>query len=957
VIYRLIDKNTIEEGLDRQNLVTLRRRFLSINQDRLERMRGALSDRQQLFMDALPILFHTNHPMMPGFVSRRTPARISNYKPSKRDVIVGKMIAKSFTVNYEPNMDDDILGIYVMGSVGTIAQSERSDLDIWICHRPSLAGKLVDELNTKCGRITEWAAKKRLEVHFFLMDNEAFKQGELSALNAESSGSAQKILLLEEFYRSAIFIEGRTPIWWYVPDHEENNFKHYADTLLRKRFIPDTSVLDFGGITTIPAGEFLGAGIWQLYKAIESPHKSALKLLLLEAYVAEYPNIRPLSLTFKSSIYQGVEDIDALDSYVMIYRRIEEYLLERKQYKRLELARRCFYFKVNKPLSNPPTSRSKSWQRILLEHLTREWNWTGEHLRFLDGRSQWKTPEVTLERSLLVAELNHSYRFLLDFANNSSATRSISPEELTILGRKLQAAFERKSGKVEWVNPGISNDLSENTLLIIRSLSEESLSSIWSAYSQDPNKTNQTENAIKSCASPIELILYCYYNGIITPTTQFELHEQSKDPTISQMELRRLLKAIKTWLPLPLPPVQHKNFQRPSFPEEILFLINAGKSPTPELDIKGYQRLSDNSDALRYGGFEENLVASIDVITRNSWNEIITRRFDDNSALLDALIDYLQSSLPGTHHLPPRVRVECIGSAHSTTITHRVTQWLSDITQCFFSGAHSRQNRFVFQLSNKFLCLQFFGMKPLAHTFISKKLLLEHLEMEQSQYSPLIIDRNALKNHPLQIISKKSQGNRIDVFFRHFDIGMEYYVVDEKGSICYAMHRGQRNHHALKPLHLFLRSVLHRQVRTNPKFAADFGIYPINFCELIKTAKSAYIAQTKNITPDIKDIAKFEVKATAHFKSDGSIGFDYYCDDQEFRGQTFAQQLELVVAQHVLSRRTGNEHYPIYITDMDLSLVADAISNSGDLQISHYLKYRNKLEFQLNQAIGILLRA
>ena len=119
--------------------------------------------------------------------------------------------------------------------------------------------------------------------------------------------------------------------------------------------------------------EFVGAGVWQLYKAIDSPYKSVLKILLTEVYAAEYPDVEPLSTSFKRAIYSDDLDIDELDPYVVVYRKLEDYLLERNELKRLELVRRCFYFKVGKALSRPSRTSSKSWQRQLMEKLVAQW--------------------------------------------------------------------------------------------------------------------------------------------------------------------------------------------------------------------------------------------------------------------------------------------------------------------------------------------------------------------------------------------------------------------------------------------------------------------------------------------------------------------------------------------------------------------------------------------------------
>jgi len=950
-----VNTQPIDNGLDRQNIATLRQRFLAINDDRLERMRGALSDRHQIFMDALPLLLHSNHPMMPGFVSRQTPARISDYKPSKKDILVGKSIAKSFTIAYEPNVHDDIYGIYIMGSVGTIAQSEGSDLDIWVCCRPNIGTKALTELELKCKKISLWAEQHRLEVHFFLMDHEAFKAGKLAALNSESSGSAQRLLLLDEFYRTAIFIAGRVPLWWFVPAPDESYFKEYANTLLFKRFLPDESVLDFGGIAEIPAGEFLGAGIWQLYKAIESPYKSVLKLLLLETYVADYPDIVPLSLTYKGLIYDGEFDIDMLDSYVMIYQRIEHYLLANEQHKRLELARRCFYFKVAKPLSKPPAKHAKSWQRRLLEAMTEHWGWSDEYLRFLDSRAGWKAPEVATERGLLETELNHSYRFLTSFANTSGASRTISPEELIVLGRKLQAAFERRPGKVELVNPSISSDISESVLRISTVTNNDNDTPIWTAFSHEAGTTISGDGvAVKSSLNPVELLLWCYYNGVITEYTSVDLNDSS---TLDQAEVNMLLGSFRAWLPLPLSAAKHADYQRSASAKNVLFLVNAGKVPASNLDEQGFERMSDRSDALSYGGFEQNLVSSVDVLVRNNWNEITIRHFSGENALLDAASEYLQLALPGTHQTPPDIDVACIDRSHTATITRRVEQWLEALTQCFFSGANPTHKRFVFQIANNHYCMQFKGMKPTFNSFRNVNHMITHLEHEQKHFSPVIMDPQALAKHPLRAVTRTSHAKTIDIFFRRFDIGTEIYIVDERGSILHTLIRGRNTFNPLKPLYRFLRAVLNRQAQFDASFEGDFGIFPIHFYELVKNQDGYYLAKPRNLSADSPSAYEFEVKVVAHLDAEQRVRYDYYCDDQVFSSSNDEKHIEHAVSKHILSRRTRDKHYPIFITDLDLHLAADAISQTGHLQTIHYLRIKNRLEFQLNRATGTLLNA
>ena len=936
------------QEFDRHNLLVIKKRFMAINQKRLDRMRQSLSSRQHIFIEVLPLLFHSNHPMLPGFVTKTTPCHLSGYKPDKYDIQAAKTLARSFTLNTGPETKDEIFGIYIMGSVGTVAQSESSDLDIWLCHKPNIEEKRLIELNKKATKISDWAESLGLEVHFFLMDFEAFKRGQLSALNEESSGSAQRLLLLDEFYRSAIFMGGRTPLWWFIPDAQNSDYEAAARRLIQKKFINERHVLDFGSVANIPDGEFIGAGIWQLYKAIESPYKSVLKLLLLEAYVSDYPRIEPLSLVYKERVFQGDDDINTLDSYVMIYHKIERYLLKHNQLERLELARRCFYFKVNKLLSKPPQKGKASWQRKLMTEMTRSWNWSAQQIAIMDERAKWKSLRVAQERTLLVNELNHSYRFLLDFANRTGAAKAISAEELTILGRKLQAVFERRPGKTEWINPNISRDLAENAVVFKEVLDESTRTNVWTAYAHETGVSlSSPGTGIKSSNSLVELTLWCYCNGIVSNTTQIEIQSRK---SVSKQELLKVFTAFKAWLPLPLEHIDHQKFKSVSIPTQVMLLINTIGGETTLYDHTSYQRLSDKNDALRYGGFEENLVFSLDMISRNSWDEISSRHFSSKNALIDCVLAYLQLCLPGTHHHPPKLNIRCINNAYAPTILNRVHELFDEIIACFYSGRAAVTNRFLFQMANKYYGLHFSGLKPRIETFTSIPQLLKWLSTEQAQFSRIVFDSNACQSRPIKYLTPHCKPNAITVFFRLFDIGIEFYISDERGSIYHTLVRGGRNYNPLKPLHSFLRSVTQRQTRLNQDLSMDFGIFPIHFYELRK-ARSSYVCRPQTIEK-VSGTAKFDVKAIAYVDESNRLKFDFSCEDQEFSGASFGDQLFDVVAQYIVARRSVAPSYPIYITDIDLSLAQHQLSRHDKLQIIHYLRAKEALENRLNQAIG-----
>ena len=244
---KLVKDADTPTAFDSMDLRTVKRRFMALNNDRLKRVYQSLRDRQQIFFELLPLLFHINHPLLPGYLSSRhqlvspiTPRAIALSKPADACPRVSATNAARNAASTSCP--------YLMGSSGTIAYSDSSDFDFWLCIRPDLDSEELQALARKAEGIESWAATLGMEVHFFVMSDEAFRRGEMLSLSEESSGSAQHHLLLDEFYRTGLLVAGRYPLWWLVPPDQEANYDQYAADLKRRRFVGPNDTVDFGGL-------------------------------------------------------------------------------------------------------------------------------------------------------------------------------------------------------------------------------------------------------------------------------------------------------------------------------------------------------------------------------------------------------------------------------------------------------------------------------------------------------------------------------------------------------------------------------------------------------------------------------------------------------------------------------------------------------------------------------------
>jgi adenylate cyclase class 1 len=939
----------IDDGIDRKVLAQLRARFLQINQGRLQRARQGLSTRQQLVLKLLPLLLHVNHPLLPGYVCASTPAGLSGFEPDDEVLAEVQRLTRSFV--YKPRRGQGaapLHGLFLMGSLGTVAQAEQSDMDLWLCHAPTLSARELQDLRKKCDQLESWAATQGAEVHLFLVDPQRFAQGAREAqLSSDDCGTTQHYLLLDEFYRTAIWLGGRTPIWWLVPVYEEPRYHDYCRTLLSKRFVRAEDVLDLGHLAHIPPEEFIGAGMWQLYKGIESPYKSVLKLLLTEVYASEHPRVECLSLRFKQAVFEGRLDLDELDPYIVVYRRLEEYLGARGDRERLELIRRCLYLKVNKKISRPPTrGRTKSWQRLLLERLTGEWGWDARQLSLLDSRSQWKVRQVGAERRVLVNELTYSYRFLSQFARSAQTGSSLNNRDLNVLGRRLYAAFERKAGKVEFINPGIAPDLAEDTLTLVRHPSPESPEEHqWALFNGSLGTQEWPDFApLKRARELIELLAWCHRNGVIDASTRLSLHPGNSD--LSEFELSNLIASLQQAFPLPLPSVAEAALLRASRPSQVMLLVNVGVDPLPQHSQMNVHMTSGRTDALGYSGVRENLVLTLDQIVLNSWNELQVSRYDGADALLDCLRDLLNSLPPDGAQ--PQVQVRCFCRNRATAIAERVEELLRDLLATYAEG---RQARYLVQIRQHYHVLQ---LTPgqVSHAVLGDlPALLDHLGGEQELYSPLHLDRHALDGDDLALILPMGRPQCIQLFYRlHESTGdAELTLLDEHNALWRRRLPFRDEQSLLTPLQRFLQSLLYRRNAMLPLDSGDAGpALEILYYQLLPAAPLRAQRLERRPPPQAPVSHPFyDVQAILEPGDGRQPHVTLYCNHREFSELEYGRELYRAVARHILAQRAGGERYPCYITDLDLS----ALLASQQAQTVHYLRYKSELEDALNAAL------
>ena len=747
---------------------------------RIERTLSGSSKGFQHIFQLLSLLLHVNHKAVPGFVPQ-APCGIADFEPSAYQHHFLQTLDLDYQKNFlkMPRSFTPLLGVYVMGSVASIAQTPLSDLDIWLCHHENLSPAEHELLHQKTQRLQQWANEFGVELHFYLIDQGRFRHSSYSEpLTCENCGSAQYMLLLEEFYRSAVRLAGKPLLWQHLWVENEAEYDSEVARLSKKRLIDPDDWVDFGGLGSLSANEYFGATLWQLYKGIDAPYKSMLKIVLLETYSWDYPHTQLISRQFKQQLLSK-KTPDAnyhFDAYLAMLERVTEYLSERQELKRLDFVRLCFYIKVRTAYDG----FSANWRIEKLAQLAQNWRWNAQKIEHLNQRSQWKIREVQQIHQQRMKYLMLSYRNLVDFGRKYKVNCSIMPQDISILTRKLYTAFEELPGKISILNPTLSLDLSEPYLTFIEVKDNPTFKDGWYLVNQAPKvKGFARPRYVEYNESLNKLVAWAYFNRLLTPNTELAIFSQNVDLAT----LREFISDLRVIFPAVIGSASDDDLGHPCEIRDLAVIVNLTQDPTLNLtEVKSSIRASD---LFSFGPEERSLVGSIDLTYRNIWNEIRTFHFEGPNAILLAL-KVLSNKIHRGAPEPTSVRVLCYSRYYRRAL-HKIVTTLINKCINIQIGASTPPTNNLLRVAGK--NWQFFfeergiSLQEIQNANENINNALDSELTNNIEETPLNPHRSQHPSYPAEIDSFASEGF-LQFFFKNNPSGsFDVYILDEANRI------------------------------------------------------------------------------------------------------------------------------------------------------------------------------
>lgn len=915
------------EEISKKDLHAVAQRFKYFNQSRLQRVRDFLQPRQHDFLDLLPLLFHINHPLLPGFVSLETPAGLPDYAPTKATVDVAKQFSKGFVYKRRALKNYPVQSIFLMGSVGSVAFSRDSDIDIWLCHQPGLDSTELDELQQKAVQIEQWAATLKLEVHFFLVDSEQFKSGENTPISAESSGETQHYLLLEEFYRTSIYIAGRVPVWWLVPPEQEKHYDEYVTHLLENRFIADADVIDFGGLQHMPMAEFVSATLWHLYKSLTSPHKALLKLFLMESYAVEFPDPQWLCSRMKGAIYQGDFSVDSLDPYLMIYDKVDDYLRGAGSTRRLALARASFHIKIMGSSALALDARTRSLHENFMEMIASRWRWPEDLLGNLGSQKFWDIKRASAEHGVIRDQLQQCLRMILKITGGPSDQNLQDNRDLNLLSRKLRAALDLRPGKIEVLTTRGMIQAKPDTLSIVEVVSDHA-PAVWCLFAgRIASPPVQIDAAIKHGDNLLELLCWAVINGLYQKDLNVQL--LSATQTIQVTDLRRLLTELQGFLSRHLPAKETglEVYSQANRLASSLLLINWGEVLPIDANPQQFV-MSERSDPLSYGESRQCFVHGIQRLSVSTWGEVVLQQYQGLEGFFTCIAEvFNQSAAPLSAE---RLQLVCLTRGRGRSIALRIETIFNQLLNCYADPAGQRRHRYLVPAAEGYCCFSYQNNRLGFYFLEGHGQLLQELASTRAWFSPVIFDDYVLEQTFIPFLYRHNLADTIQIFYHTTTKHVAVYVIDEKGSLFVRQHSGANPQHILVHYAVFLRTLL-----LQAKLPDGLSI---KCYEIQKNSAGVVSCHAVAVRPGAS-VLDLRVRIVADQTQ------AIYCNERRFAIENADSYRQ--VKEYILSFRMNREDYPFHVTEIDVTPRLLGIEHLDQAQSVHYLTYKQKIEENL----------
>ena len=545
----------VEGWLYERDVARRWRRAMAANRRRMDWCAVKLGGEAAKVLDMLPGLVQAAAVVGEGKPQPATPAVVAGYTPGLTALVdLSAHFGGAYpapTAKPAPTIRVD--AFYSIGSVGTIAQTRGSDIDMWVCLDASKTSEEnLRSFKKKLQTIETWADREHdMELHFFVMDLAAVRDNNFGFSDKESAGSSQALLLKEEFYRTAVLLGGPKLAWWLMePGAGAQAYAKHLARIQSATAIDPVDVVDLGAMTPIPKDEFFGASLWQIVKALKSPFKSIMKFAVLDKYLSGGDADVLLCNRLLASVQAGRIGFWRVDPYAVLYSEVEGHYATTGNADARRLMSMAFEQKTHYSEQTRTTGRraeSTGWTWLEYFHAYAFDEQPGGAPipgKDDDAQSFAKLHELG---QMVARYMFATYETISKGVANSETGTRITGQDLTKLGRKIFGHFKPRANKVAHI-PFLESPRDLFSALEIVCQGQPGTPRTWLGTGEPAGKHKKAQpEVLHRDKHPVALMAWLVANHLYAP--DMPLRGSSLQAPVSTPDLRALLDALMDCFP------------------------------------------------------------------------------------------------------------------------------------------------------------------------------------------------------------------------------------------------------------------------------------------------------------------------------------------------------------------------------------------------------------------------
>ncbi|MBN2402849.1 MAG: class I adenylate cyclase [Spirochaetes bacterium] len=929
-----------------ERIKTNKTNFINYNQIRLKKFKNYIAEKQlENVVDAIPLILCSNHPDLPGYIEGYNPIGIYNFTPSNNALNLIRKLFPNARPETLKNTKPIIELFAMMGSAGSIAYNEESDIDYWVCFDQHLVeGNSLRQLKIKLSGVESWAAEKyNLEIHFFLNDISRIKESIFDSDEDDISGKALGKLLKDEFFRTSIILHGKIPFWWVVPaGTTDEDYEKYLNIIQKSELSSD--FIDLGNLHLIKKEEFLGAGIFQILKSLGNPFKSIIKIGILEKYLLEEKNDNPLLCNIlKEKIQSGIFDVYYIDPYILMFNQVVEYYSKKTEQDPLvlELLRRCFYIKIDPNLSTIASEDKKEYlpeKKLIMLEYARKWNWLKIKLKQMDEFRDWDISALNKFWNNISKLILKTYKNILSSIESHKITQKFTDEEMRYISRRISSSFASGENRIR---PAVSfNDNPMEKFLFIESISQEDGSISWLLSKGFLSGSGSSKRSIIHKEPNLLAILAwisinrLYQNNI----TRVEI--KSRYHLLEQSYVRELLNDLTMHFSQKKVNIKNKYFFSNPFPIINYVIINLfAKYP------KG--------------------IEDIYYLTYNSWGENVYEKYNSELDFSTILTKMLNGAIEHKEDFKDCVALTSPYPYKASKEFKLILYLFNDIYNFFVSdngdGTEKKiTKKYITTLGGNFVLFSHLRVKKenkiTCNVFNTELKMLYSLSGLQGIKNVIKVNQmNPELNH-LKIIIDNFRDDAIQIYYQKARKYCYFFVSDERGSLIFFRKNAEIFQDYLTRLYVFSKNIISQIMKNNPgsvfnhKESKGIEIYnlernDLNQCKISEINP----AQDENIFRHEKKIIQF--KLSLLLLENGEIGYRFNLPDGGISDNLSKTDIPNIAREIKVLMETAKD-YNYFVTDI----------NYANLDFKMYKDYstfsfieKNKFELLIEKGLNLSL--